>query len=192
MFFTLSGNRNQEYSCGRRINLTNEFRLVWEQHVWWTRETIKSMVNSLPDVDVVTKRLLQNPADMAKIFAMFYPPMVTKKIEELITEHLEIAGALITALKAGDTAGATVENDKWYKNADEIAKIFGSINRFYSEEEVRKMFYQHLDLTKREVEELMQGKYQDSVMTFDQIEREALEMADYFSGGIMRQFSNKF
>ena len=48
------------------VDLTNALRMLWEQHIAWTRMTIISMIASLPDVDLVTKRLLRNPIDFAR------------------------------------------------------------------------------------------------------------------------------
>ena len=54
------------------------------------------------------------------------------------------------------------------------------------------MLYTHLDLTKNEVSLRLQGKYAEDVANFDRIEMEALEMADYFTMGIVYQFAYVF
>ena len=42
------------------MKLKNNMRLLWEQHIPWTRMTIISLVFKLPDVDFVIARLLRN------------------------------------------------------------------------------------------------------------------------------------
>ena len=48
--------------------------------------------------------------------------------------------------------------------------------------------YSHLDMTKQEAGDFITGNYAASVTVFDQIENEALEMADRMTEGIVQQF----
>ena len=77
-------------------------RLVWEQHVYWTRMTIISMAFNLPDVDFVTARLLRNATDMGNLLKPFYGNKIAAKFSNLIREHLVIAAELVKAAKAGN------------------------------------------------------------------------------------------
>jgi len=79
-----------------------------------------------------------------------------------------------------------------YINADKMAAAFSSINPYYRLEDIHKMLYNHLNLTAQEVALRLAGQYADDIDAFDAVEKEALEMADYFSQGIMRQFPQKF
>jgi len=45
------------------LDLRNTMRMLWEQHIAWTRMTIISIAEDLPDVDLVINRLLRNPSD---------------------------------------------------------------------------------------------------------------------------------
>lgn len=49
-----------------RMDLIQEFRKLWEQHDAWTRMTLVSIINGLPDEALVTARLLRNPKDLKK------------------------------------------------------------------------------------------------------------------------------
>jgi len=190
--FSFSIQNNALNACTKKISLINDMRSVWEQHVWWTREFIISVAANLNDLEPVTARLIKNATDMAEIFGQYYPVEIKNTIEQLITEHLTVAAQLVKALKAGDSAAANAANLKWYKNADAIAAAFAAFNPYYSEEEVRRMFYEHLDLTKKEAGFRLAGNFVMDIQTFDAIEREALAMADYFAKGIIKQFPNRF
>ena len=49
-----------------------------------------------------------------------------------------------------------MQSDKWYKNADDMAKAFSSINPFYPQRQVRHMLHEHLRLTSDEdIKELL-------------------------------------
>ena len=49
------------------MQLNQEFRTLWEQHVAWTRMLIISIAEGLRDEKQVTDRLLRNADDMAAV-----------------------------------------------------------------------------------------------------------------------------
>lgn len=146
-----------------------------------------SIAERLKDQDAVTARILQNPNDIAKIFAHFYSQDVAETIAQLLTEHLQIGAALITALRDKNPQ-AEMLNRQWYMNADKMAGAFSNINPYYHQEDMREMLYRHLDLTKQEVAMRLAGNYSADIKAFDTVEEEALIMGDTFSSGLMRQF----
>ncbi len=172
--------------------LNNHLRLLWEQHVVWTRLTILSNVFNLPDVDFVTKRLLQNPKDFELALRPLYGDRISSKFAELLTTHLVIADQLVKAAKAGDTTAAADAEKRWYANADEIAAFLASINPYWSQGNWRAMLHEHLSLTKTEAVDMLTNNFSDGISIFDKIEKQALEMADVMTYGIVKQFPNKF
>jgi len=151
-----------------------------------------SIADRLGDLDAVTARLMQNPGDIAKIFAAYYAPDVSAAIAQLLTEHLEIGAKLITALRDGKSEQAEVLNHQWYANADKMAAAFSGISPYYPLEDMRKMLYRHLELTTQEVAMRLSHDYPADISAFDAVEEEALMMADAFSSGLMRQFPQMF
>ena len=172
--------------------LGNHMRLLWEQHVYWTRMVILSMAFGLPDTKAVTNRLLRNPKDFAAALRPFYGEDTAAKFAELFTSHLAIAAELVTAAKANDRAAAADAEKRWYANADQIAAFLGGINRYWSAEEWRRMLHDHLAMTKTEAVDLLTQKYEDSIIVFENIEQEALAMADRMIQGIVKQFPQQF
>ena len=167
-------------------DLNNYLRLLWEQHVYWTRLTIVSMVFDLPDVEFVTNRLLQNPEDFGALLSQLYGEEIANQFTNLFTNHLVIAA------EAGDNNAAADAEKRWYANADEIAAFLASINPYWSQESWRSMLYDHLAMTKQEAVDMLTQNYADSIATFDNIERQALEMADMMTTGIVNQFPDIF
>lgn len=161
--------------------------LLWEQHVYWTRMFIISAVFNLPDIDPTTKRLLRNPEDFRAALRPFYGAGADR-FADLLRDHLLIAAQLVKAAKAGDNNAAADAESRWYANADEIAEYLGSINPYWTADEWRSMLYEHLALTKNEAVQMLAGKYSDSISTFDNVEREALVMADVMADGLVKQF----
>ena len=92
---------------------------------------------------------------------------------------------MIVALKNGNEKLAQELNKKWYKNADDMAEAFSSINPFYPKEEVRHMLYEHLRLTTDEVSKRLKKDYAGDIKAYGLVQNEALQMAKFFVNGII-------
>jgi hypothetical protein len=183
---------NSKSISEQEVRLSNAMRLVWEQHVYWTRMTINSIAFNLPDLDAVTARLLQNATDMGNLLVPFYGNRIAKRYSNLIREHLVIAAEIVNAAKAGNQKAVADAKKRWYANGAEISKFLSRINPFISEKDFREMFFVHLDLTIKEAESILQGRFKASITVFDKIEEEALEMADTITVAIVKQFPRRF
>lgn len=175
-----------------QVNLLEHMNLVWEQHIMWTRMFLISVAESLNDLEPTKARLLENPKDIANVFRPYYGNAVASKIQELLTAHLVIGGDLIVALKNKNQKLAQELNSKWYKNADDMADAFSNINPFYSREDVQKMLYEHLILTTDEVNARLRQDYSADIKAYDLVQREILNMSQFFVNGIVRQFPELF
>ena len=167
-------------------------RLLWEQHVYWTRMFILSTAFGLPDTEFATDRLLRNPKDFEAALRPLYGENIAVKFAELFTSHLTIAAELVKAAKAGDSTAAADAEKRWYANVDQIAAFLDGINPYWSVQEWQKMLYDHLAMTKTEAVDILTRKYADSISIFEDIEQEALAMADMMSQGIAKQFPPYF
>jgi hypothetical protein len=172
--------------------LNQMFRMLWEQHVAWTRMLIISIAAGLPDEDLVTERLLRNPPDMAAVFRRYYGDRIASRFSRLMRDHLVLAAQLVKAAKAGNSQAAAEEEKKWYANADEIAAFLSSINPNWPKSVLMNMLHEHLRMTKDEAVFRLTKKYKSDIAVYDQIEKQALEMADAFTEGIVKQFPNIF
>ena len=179
-------------TCSLHMSLINDMRLAWSQHVYWTRMLLLSIAERLPDETEVTSRLLENPYDIGDIFGRYYGLDAAKQIAALLTEHLQIGAKLITALRDKETDTANELTKQWYDNAGRMAKAFSALNLNYHYEALLKMLNTHLKLTTKEVQMRLEKHYAADIAAFDQVEKEALMMADYFSEGLMRSFPRAF
>lgn len=170
------------------VQLSNDMRKAWTRHVYWLRMFLTSVAGGLDDVADVTAVLMENPREIAGVFGQFYPKKSVNRLERLLQEHLEIGIQIIKALKDGENAVAEDLTLQWYANADAIAALLSSISDAYEEEELRKMFYDHLDMTARQAQARLQGDYRGDIRAFQEGEDGILTLSDYLSDGIMRQF----
>ncbi|MDP4106880.1 MAG: acetylglutamate kinase [Bacillota bacterium] len=182
------------HSCisEQEVRLSNAMRLVWEQHVYWTRMTINGIAFNLPDIDAVTARLLRNATDMGNLLKPFYGNRIAAKFSNLIREHLLIAPELVKVAKAGDQKAVADAERRWYANGEEIAEFLSRINPFIARDEFQEMFFEHLALTTKEALFTLQNNFKSSIAVFDKIEAQGLQMADTITNAIVKQFPRKF
>lgn len=149
-------------------------------------------VENLPDADLIIQRLLRNPKDFGEALLPFYGSNMASQFADLLTDHLVIAAELVKAAKAEDDRAAAEAEKRWYANADEIARFLGKINPYWSEDEWKRLLHEHLGLVKTEAIDLLTKNYAEGIAIYDEIERQALMMADAMTEGIVRQFPNMF
>jgi hypothetical protein len=153
---------------------------------------IISIAAGLPDEDLVTERLLRNPPDMAAVFRRYYDDGIASRFSSLMRDHLVLAAQLVKAAKASNSQAAAEAEKKWYANADELAAFLNSINPNWPKSVLMNMLHEHLRMTKDEAVFRLSKKYKSDIAAYDQIEKQALEMADVFTEGIVKQFPNIF
>nr|WP_144924824.1 LysM domain-containing protein [Paenibacillus bovis] len=181
-------NRQKDCISPREVELMRNERSLWEEHVAWTRMAIISLTFNLPDIEFILARLLKNATDMGDMFRPIYGDVAADTYATLIKEHLLIAADLVKAAIAGDAQAAETAERKWYQNADEIAVFLNSVNPYLEENEVRDMFYTHLRLTKDEAISMINKDYEKDIAIYDEIEKQAREMADMISDAMIKLY----
>lgn len=175
------------------VNLRMGMRQLWEDHVYWTRMAVISLTGDLPDTKATVARLLRNQSDIGSAIKPYYGAAASKKLTSLLREHILIAADLIAAAKSGDKSAVAHQQARWQSNADDIAAFLNSANpRFWKLGALKGMLYEHLGLTTQEVVARLQHRWAADVRISDQINRQALEMADMLSSGIVDQFGSRF
>lgn len=182
-------NKNSAEGCRRRIYLYNALRELWSEHVVWTRMFILSAVADSGDLQLVTERLLRNPKDFAYFLRRYYGTDKSKQFAELLAEHLLIAANLVAAAKVDDANTVRTERAKWYKNADMIADFLFSINPYWNRARWQNMLYSHSKMVEDEATYRLTSRYAADISNYDDMENQALNMADYMVEGIIRQFN---
>ena len=176
-------------SCQQQIGLINELRMLWSS-MSCGRSFIISTVSGLGDLDAVTARLLRNPDDFTRLLRKFYGQKTTDAFRELFTQHLLIAADLVKAAKAGNSSAAMTARQRWYANAEDMAKFLSNINPSWSESRWKRMLFDHLRMTEDEAVLRLNRRYAEDIENYDRIEGQALEMADYMAQGIINQHFN--
>lgn len=170
----------------------DEWRKLWEDHITWTRIVIMGILDDLPGTDAYIERLLENYEDMEAALAPYYGEEA-EVLGDLIEDHLVIAAEILTAAKNGDTAAMNDAIERWYANGHDIAVQMHEMNpKSWPLEETEQMWVEHLDATLAEAVAHLEGRFEDEVAAYDLVHDLALEMADFFSNGVIQQFPGQF
>ena len=188
------GDRGSKGSISKKeLELRNDMRKLWEDHITWTRLAIISLTTDSPDTSATVGRLLQNQDDIGDAIKPFYGNAAGEELSRLLREHILIAADLIAAAQAGDGAAVAAHQARWRANADQIAAFLNAANpRSWKLREMKEMLYEHLDLTTSEVVARLTGDWAADVAAYDAIHLQILEMADELSTGIVKQFHRRF
>ena len=167
------------------LRLNEDMRLAWLNHVYWTRMYLMSAVADNADQQAVEERLLETADEITDVFARYLPIATTRQLRNLLTEHIEIAGQIIQALKAKNMSDYDALVKEWYRNANQMAALFANYNPYFESRETRNMLLNHLDPTREEIEHQVNGEYEQSIDVFRDVEQQALALADYFARGLL-------
>jgi hypothetical protein len=169
-----------------------QWRGLWTDHAVWTRMYIIESLNNSSAADDAAARLLKNQEDIGNAIKPYYGDAAGDKLTALLKEHILIAVAIINDVKAQNTTAQAADEAKWTKNADEIAAFLASANPNWPEKDVKDLMHMHLSTTKEELVARYTMNYPADVQAWDTVYTHILTMSDAISGGIIKQFPDKF
>lgn len=176
----------------KRAELRTALRKLWTDHVLWTRQYIVSALANLPDAKPALDRLLQNQKDLGNAMVPYYGKAAGNKLAALLKDHIVIAGDVVAAAQKNDKKKLDASQKKWHENAQDIAEFLSEANPHWPEEDLLDMLNMHLELTTNEAVLRLKKDWKADIKNFDEIFNQALEMADTFALGIVKQFPDKF
>lgn len=171
----------------------DQMRKLWEDHVTWTRLAIVTFADGSAGFDATAARLLRNQQDIGNAVKPFYGKTAGRQLTALLRDHITIAVEVLQAAKAGDTAAFDEANERWYRNARQIADFLHAANPAHWPRHMMRVDMRvHLDQTLTEAADELGGSYAASVKDYEAVHHHILEMADMLSAGIMAQFPGRF
>jgi len=184
---------HQRPITAKELQLRNDMRKLWEDHITWTRLAVISLTTDSPDAQATVGRLLQNQTDIGNAVKPFYGQAAGNALTGLLRVHILIAADVIAAAKAGNQTQLADAQARWVANADQIAAALHNLNpRFWGLRELKDEMHMHLDLTTQEAVAHLQQDWTGDVAAYDRVHLHILHMADILSEGIIAQFPQRF
>jgi len=169
-----------------------QWRQLWTDHAVWTRMYIIESLNNSSAANDAAARLLKNQEDIGNAIKPYYGDAAGDKLTALLKEHILIAVAIINDVKAQNATAQAADEAKWTQNADEIAAFLSSANPNWRTGDARDLMHMHLATTKTELVARYSKDYPADVIAWDAVYDHILTMSDAISGGIIKQFPDKF
>ena len=173
-----------------RADFHDAMRVLWEDHIVWTRMAIISIVDDRPDQSFAVERLLRNQDDIGDAVSPYYGEAAGEALSALLREHIVGAADLLVAAKTG--VGFEAAHEAWYANGDEIGAFLADANPNWDRAEMQTMMADHLDLTLAEAVAHLENDHRADIRSYNRIHRQILHMADMLSDGIIAQFPKRF
>jgi hypothetical protein len=186
------GHGSDQSAVANKAAFRASMRVLWEDHIVWTRMVIVDLIAGTPDADAALTRLLKNQTDIGNAIKPFYGQAAGDRLTALLRDHILIAGRLLTTAKAGDAAGFATAKADWYANADDIARFLASANSRWPLADLQEAMKTHLDTTLDEAVARLTGDWTADVAAYDRVHVHILHMADILSDGIIAQFPSAF
>jgi hypothetical protein len=180
-------------ATGKALRFHDEMRRLWEDHITWTRLTIISFAEGIPDLDFTLDRLLENQEDIGDAIKPFYGRKAGNELTALLKEHINGAVDLLAAAKSGDQGAFADAKAAWYENGRQVADFLHAANpESWTRREMRSLMRTHLDQTLKEGADRLASDYAADIRDYEAIHRHILMMADALSDGIIAQFPRRF
>ena len=180
---TLPGTTTQPGN-NRGVDLRQRMRMAWLNHITLVKFYLISFFENLSSQNAWKDAVYKNAEEILAIFAQYYPASAMQRFRKLFMEHLRLTDEVAAGLKADPAfSGAAMEN--WYINAEEIASFLSRQTPAYNETELRKMFYDHLDMERHQMEAYLDGDYVTDIEIYLRSQQNMIELADFLASGLL-------
>ncbi|MDF2606416.1 MAG: glycosyltransferase [Bacillales bacterium] len=185
-------NKQNQFLTQSVVQLKEDFRKVWIEHAIWTRNYLYSSILELENKEQTLARLLKNQEDIGAVITPYYGKAASKRLTELMKEHIAIGGKVISAIKTGNQEEFAKHNKSWYRNSDDIAQFLSSANPNWNRSDLQKMLHMHLEDVTTNTKFIVNKDWSKDIKAFDHGELHLIMIADTLTEGILKQYPEKF
>lgn len=166
------------------VDLRQRMRMAWLNHITLVKFYLISFFENLSSQNAWKDAVYKNAEEILAIFAQYYQASAMQRFRKLFMEHLRLTDEVAAGLKADPAfSGEAMEN--WYINAEEIASFLSRQTPAYNETELRKMFYDHLDMERQQMEAYLDGDYVTDIEIYLRSQQNMIELADFLTSGLL-------
>lgn len=171
-----------------QLALISNLRQFWIQLAIWTRSLIVSTAGNLGDVTLLTDRLTYLPEAFSKVLGQYFEPQEANQFAELLEEHISSVEAVIAADKNNNNQTVNQETENLYRNADRMAAYLAGINSYWTQDQWKELLYDYIEMLLADLVARLTGDYAKEIDIFDDMQTQAIKIADYMAQGMMQKF----
>jgi len=184
----MNGMNNHSISYGQ-MNLINTLRKLLLELSMWRRAYLVSNASNFGDLAAVGNKLYSMPTSIGDVLEVFFGSTIARRIENMIREQIIIGLEILRAEKEGNIEVINENTKSLYQNANQMAAYLAQINPNWEEQKWNDLLYEYYETTILEMVAVLAGKYEESVVLFEAMENQALDIADYLVQGIIPYFT---
>lgn len=173
---------------GERLALYGSLRQLWTQLAVWSRALIVSVAANLGDIQAIKDRLAIIPDAFSRVLSRYFDPRDADRFRVLLIEHIAAMAALVTAEKNNDIQTVNQETENLYANAGRIAAQLAGMNPYWNQEQWGDLLNDYIEILLADLVARMEGDYSREITIFDDLEAQAIKMAEYMAQGMMQRF----
>ena len=174
-----------------QMNLINTLRKFWFELPMWRRDYLVSYAADLGDTEILGKKLYDLPTDIGDVLEAFLGNVIARKIEGMIREQIVIGAQILYEEKENNVEAINKNTSRLYQNVDQMAAYLAQINPYWDEQTWKNLLYDYYSTTLLEMVAVLAKKYRESVILYESMEDQALNIADYMVEGIIPYFTGK-
>ena len=169
--------------------LRSSMRALWDLRATLLREYIVSAMNDSEGADEAKDKLLNNAGDLGASIRPYYGYWAKSILTGLLKKDVLFTGKVIKAAKTG--ADLDWSKKKWYANAFAVAGFF-AITHNQTMQDLKDMFYKHLDLTLGEIEAILKKEKAKDLEYYEKDKAHMLMVSDVLVDGLVKQMPERF
>ena len=164
--------------------LRDLMRISWLEHSYLIRMFLVSVAGDIDDQQEIVEKLIENADEIANLFAKYYPQNVVRELRDLLMEHVELTGSYITMKRSGENGKEEELLKQMQQNNEKLADLLSGETPEYDRTELLDMMNRHQKLFQQAAMERFAGDYKKEMDTFEELKKQALDIADYLSNGL--------
>jgi hypothetical protein len=170
-----------------QVNDIYRIRTIWFDLTNWSRNFMLSKFNGIGDENNVHARLQQVPAEFINALRKFFGDLpIFESYEQALNLYVDLIDSLTTAMMEGNTDEVNRIVQLLYRDADERAAAFASLNpTYYSQSELQTRLYNNIRTTIDEASSFLTGDYSRNLDIYSTLLDQAESISGYISDGLI-------
>ena len=141
--------------------------------------------------DAVMQRLAQSPQDFTDILKMYYSDADSNAMKMMQTQWIAQLEEMTEAAKQVDHERMMGVSEQMRENAEKMAEMLAEGNQELDEEYLEQLLVKLANAAYEDVNLMMEQKYPQALMVHEDAGRTRMELADYLTDGIIKNFYEK-
>ena len=174
-----------------QVELSNMIRRLWVDNNRCVRTLISRIlfdIGGQEGKEAVEIRLAQIASDFGNLFAQYYGEEVGHDIRVNYLRYIDALESLIEAYRDNDLAAATMYRRILYGIADELAREYSQINKYWDMPTLQILLYELINDTEDQIISILAGDYVKDIEEYDAFMEQAYRIADELTYGMLKQF----